>query len=224
LLRASIITDGKGQIARLGTELTSKGLLCSIDTDGKKTAHKVSERALDLVFVAIDGEPDNPEIMNLANSIKQEGHLPVIALLSKKALYRLDSGLIVDDFVVEPWDANEIAIRAKRVLGKTGEAANQELIQCGDLTIDLARYEVYVNDRPIELTFKEYELLRFLARNKGRVFTREALLNEVWGYEYYGGDRTVDVHITRLRSKLEDSTHAFIETVRNIGYRFKENA
>ena len=224
MLRASIITDGKGQIERLGTELIGKGLLCSIDTDGKKTAHNVSERTLDLVFVAIDGEPDNPEIMNLANCIKQESHLPVIALLSQKALHRLDSGLVVDDFVVEPWDANEIAIRAKRVLGNTGEAANQELIRCGDLTIDLAKYEVHVNDRPIELTFKEYELLRFLARNKGRVFTREALLNEVWGYEYYGGDRTVDVHITRLRSKLDDPSHTFIETVRNIGYKFKENA
>jgi DNA-binding response OmpR family regulator len=222
LLRASIITDGKSQTERLGTELTGKGLLCSIDTDGKKTAHKVSERALDLVFVAIDGEPDNPEIINLANSIKQESHLPIIALLSQKALYRLDSGLIVDDFVVEPWDANEIAARAKRILGKAKNGVNHELIKCGDLTIDLAKYEVYVDGRQVELTFKEYELLRFLARNKGRVFTREALLNEVWGYDYYGGDRTVDVHITRLRSKLEDTTHAFIETVRNIGYKFKE--
>ena len=71
------------------------------------------------------------------------------------------------------------------------------------------------------LTFREYELLKFLAGNRGRVFTREALLNKVWGYDYYGGDRTVDVHIRRLRSKTEDSNHAFIETVRNIGYRFK---
>jgi DNA-binding response OmpR family regulator len=76
----------------------------------------------------------------------------------------------------------------------------------------------------VTLTFKEFELLRFLASNMGRVFTREALLNEVWGYEYYGGDRTVDVHIRRLRSKLEDPAHTFIETVRNIGYKFKESA
>jgi len=223
LLKASIITDGKVQIERLGTELSDRGLFCSIYSNGKKTAHNVSSRALDLLFVAIDGESNNMQIMNLANSIKRESRLPVIALLSKKALSRLGSSLAADDFVVEPWDADEIAIRAKRVLGKT-EEANQELIQCGDLTIDLARYEVYVDKRLIELTFKEYELLRFLARNKGRVFTREALLNEVWGYEYYGGDRTVDVHITRLRSKLEDPEHTFIETVRNIGYRFKENA
>jgi len=222
LFRASIIADGKGRIARLGAELASKGLLCSIDTDGKKTAQKISGRDLDLVFIAIDGKPVTLEMINLAQSIKQENHLPVIALLSKEALDRLDSGLIVDDFVVEPWDATEIVLRAKRILKKTGSTAKQELIECGDLTIDLAKYEVYVNNRPIELTFKEYELLRFLASNRGRVFTRESLLNEVWGYDYYGGDRTVDVHIRRLRSKIEDSTHTFIETVRNIGYKFKE--
>ena len=224
MFRASIIADGKGQVARLGSELTSKGLLCSIDTDGKKTALKISGRDLDLVFIAIDGKPDSLEMINLAKGIKQESHLPVIALLSKEALHRLDSALIVDDFVVEPWDATEIVLRAARILKKTESAAKQELIECGDLTIDLAKYEVYVNNRPIELTFKEYELLRFLASNRRRVFTREALLNEVWGYDYYGGDRTVDVHIRRLRSKIEDSAHTFIETVRNIGYKFKETA
>ena len=224
MFRASIIADGKGQIARLGAELASKGLLCSMDTDGKKTAQKVFGRDLDLVFIAIDWKADSLEMINLAQSIKQESHLPVIALLSKEALDRLDSGLIFDDFVVEPWDAAEIVLRAKRLVGKAGDTSNQDLIRCGDLTIDLAKYEVHVNNRPIELTFKEYELLRFLARNKGRVFTREALLNEVWGYDYYGGDRTVDVHITRLRSKLEDPSHTFVETVRNIGYKFKESA
>ena len=73
----------------------------------------------------------------------------------------------------------------------------------------------------VELTFKEYELLKFLAGNKGRVCTRETLLDKVWGYDYYGGDRTVDVHVRRLRSKIEDSKHIFIDTVRNIGYRFR---
>ena len=102
MFRASIIADGKGQIARLGNELASKGLLCSMDTDGKKTASKVFERALDLVFIAIDWKADSLEMINLAQSIKQESHLPVIALLSKEALDRLDSGLIFDDFVVEP--------------------------------------------------------------------------------------------------------------------------
>jgi two-component system alkaline phosphatase synthesis response regulator PhoP len=222
LFRTSIIADGKGQVTRLGSELASKGLLCSIDTDGKKTVQKVSAQDVDLVFIAIDGKPNSLEMINLAQGIKRESHLPVIALLSKEALHKVDPGLFVDDFVVEPWDAAEIALRAKRILGKIENTPGRERIECGDLTIDLAKYEVYVNNRPIELTFKEYELLRFLASNKGRVFTREALLNEVWGYDYYGGDRTVDVHVRRLRSKIEDSTHIFVETVRNIGYKFKE--
>jgi DNA-binding response OmpR family regulator len=90
------------------------------------------------------------------------------------------------------------------------------------MVIDLARCEVSIKGKPVQLTFKEYELLRFLASNRGRVFSRDAILNRVWGYDYYGGDRTVDVHIRRLRSKIEEaSDQTYIETVRNIGYRFK---
>jgi len=221
LLKALIVTDEKGRVARLGSELAHTGLLCSIDSYSEKVIEKVNDQAPDVVLVAIDGAATSSEAVRIAQSIKKDSHLPVIALLSREALNRLDSGMVVDDFVVEPWDATEVVARTKRLLTKT-EEPSPEIIECGDLTIDLAKYEVRVNDSPIELTFKEYELLRFLALNKGRVFTREALLNEVWGYDYYGGDRTVDVHITRLRGKIEDSGHTFIETVRNIGYKFKE--
>ena len=107
----------------------------------------------------------------------------------------------------------KIAVSDKHELSK-------EIIRCGDLVIDLAKCEVSIGDKIVILTFKEYQLLQFLSSNQGKVFTREALLNKVWGYEYYGGDRTVDVHIRRLRSKIEDSSHTFIETVRNIGYKF----
>ena len=224
MFRAMLIADEKERLAKLSLELAHRGLVCSINPENERALERSNGHAPDLVLMAFDGLPGSQKAMERAQTIKRDSNLPVIVLLSREALLKLDPDVAVDDFVVEPWDADEIAIRARRVLGKTGEAANQELIQCGDLTIDLARYEVYVDHRPIELTFKEYELLRFLAKNKGRVFTREALLNEVWGYEYYGGDRTVDVHITRLRSKLEDPSHTFIETVRNIGYRFKENS
>ena len=222
MLKIFIIADGKEQVRRLSSELAGKGLVCAIDSEAEKAIENVGERAPDLVLVAIDGKPNSAEIIHLARNIKEESHLPVIALLSRGALNRLDSDFPADDFVIEPWDATEVAARAKRILEKAKNTTSQELIECGDLTIDLAKYEVYVKSRLIELTFKEYELLRFLASNKGRVFTREALLNEVWGYDYYGGDRTVDVHITRLRSKIEDPTHTFVETVRNIGYKFKE--
>jgi two-component system alkaline phosphatase synthesis response regulator PhoP len=222
LFKVFIIADAEELVRRLGAELDNKGFLCSFNSDGRKALESVGERAFDLVLVAIDGTSNSSEIAHLACTIKQEGNLPVIALLSREALSRLDSSLTVDDFVVEPWAATEVAARAKRVLGATKNATIKELIKCGDLTIDLARYEVYVNGRQVDLTFKEYELLRFLASNRGRVFTRDALLDKVWGYDYYGGDRTVDVHIRRLRSKIEDPAHTFIETVRNIGYRFIE--
>lgn len=224
MLRSILITDEKERLAKLSLELGHMDLVCSINPENERTFEKSNGRAPDLVLMAFDGSPGSQKAMHLAQTIKRDSNLPVIVLLSREALLKLDPEVAVDDFVVEPWDANEIAARAKRILGKAKNGANHELIKCGNLTIDLAKYEVYVDGRQVELTFKEYELLRFLARNKGRVFTREALLNEVWGYEYYGGDRTVDVHITRLRSKLEDHSHTFIETVRNIGYRFKESA
>ncbi len=222
MFKAFIIADEKGQAKRLVPELASRGLVCSIDSDSGKAADNIARQVLDLVLIVINGAPNSSELMNLAYGIKRETRLPVIALLSREALNRLDSDIVIDDFVVEPWDATEVVARTKRLLTKTDEPA-PEIIECGDLTIDLAKCEVYVGERLVTLTFKEFELLRFLASNKGRVFTREALLNEVWGYDYYGGDRTVDVHIRRLRSKLEDPAHTFIETVRNIGYKFKES-
>ena len=95
------------------------------------------------------------------------------------------------------------------------------VIRVGDLVIDTNRYDVFVAGRPVLLTFKEYELLKLLASHPRRVFTREALLEQVWGYEYFGGTRTVDVHVRRLRSKTDDTTHTFIDTVWNVGYRFR---
>ena len=131
---------------------------------------------------------------------------------------------IPDDFLVGPYEVKELLIRINRVIRKTVKNESSEQIKCDGLTIDLATCEVTVDGRLVELTFKEYELLKLLAGNKGRVYTREALLDKIWGYDYFGGDRTVDVHVRRLRSKIEDASHTYIETVRNIGYRFiKDN-
>ena len=102
------------------------------------------------------------------------------------------------------------------------QTKRSRLIKRGDLVIDRSKYEVHRAGGLITLTLKEYELLCFLASNSGRVFSRETLLNKVWGYNYYGGARTVDVHITRLRTKIEGGGHCFIETVRGVGYKFKE--
>jgi DNA-binding response OmpR family regulator len=122
----------------------------------------------------------------------------------------------------KPYKIAEVIVRVKRILWRSHNTDSKQMIKCGDLVIDLDRYEVSLSGKLIPLTFKEYELLRFLATNKGKVLTREILLDKLWGYDYYGGDRTVDVHVRRLRAKIEDENHCFIETVRSAGYRFIE--
>ena len=152
----------------------------------------------------------------------QKGEGPAtLGLVALEQLPHLDLTLGLDDFIVRSASATEITARVRQALWKKARVDSKNVLKCGDLVMDLASYTVYVAGRTVELTYKEYELLRFLASNRDRVFSRETLLNKVWGYDFYGGGRTVDVHIRRLRSKIEDRHHTFIETVRNVGYRFR---
>lgn len=149
-------------------------------------------------------------------------HSALVALVHPGQSQLLELPPAADDFALWPASATEILLRVRAILRRRANVDAEHVLRCGALLIDLANYKVTLDSRPIELTFKEYELLRFLASNRDKVFTREALLNRVWGYDYFGGARTVDVHIRRLRSKIEDRGHAFIETIRNVGYRFHE--
>ena len=141
-------------------------------------------------------------------------------MIRSDQLGTLDFSIGFDDFVVYPALTEEVTARVRRAIWIKSGVESDNTLRTGDLHIDLSNYKAYVGGRPIDLTYKEFELLRFLATNQDKVFTREALLNRVWGYDFYGGARTVDVHIRRLRSKIEDRAHTFIETVRNVGYRF----
>jgi DNA-binding response OmpR family regulator len=223
LLGILIITKDAEGIKELHSGLTRMGFACSIANDSSNFSEELKNKACDVLLVDMDGSPALAQagpMLEQLHGLRVTKHIPTIALISGNGLGNLDLNLEIDDFVVEPWNLAEVATRAKRVIKKTNNVQKRDLIKCGDLFIDIAKCEVSINGRLIALTFKEYELLKFLARNKRRVFTRDALLNEVWGYNYYGGDRTVDVHIRRLRSKIEDADHTFIETVRNIGYKF----
>ena len=154
----------------------------------------------------------------------EEYEAHTIALVPRSRVPGLDVTLRLTDFIVSPPDPDELVIRAQRAL-RVGEQAEEDshIIRAGDLQIDTSSYEVTIRGNRIGLRFKEYELLKLLAENPGRVFSRDALLNQIWGYEYFGGTRTVDVHIRRLRSKIEDADHNFIETIWNVGYRFRES-
>jgi two-component system alkaline phosphatase synthesis response regulator PhoP len=220
LPRVFIIASEGEQARKLRSELTERGLDCLIVPNKIGALEQIVGQSPGLMLLDMGDEPTGSETWELAQRIRRDRHTPLLALISPEKLSGLDSN--IDDFVVKPWEATEITARIRRILGQKEGIDSDDIIRCGDLVINSAKCEVSLCDQPIILTFKEYQLLKFLANNKGKVFTRDVLLDKVWGWDYYGGDRTVDVHIRRLRTKIEDSTHAFIETVRNIGYKFKD--
>ena len=129
---------------------------------------------------------------------------------------------LFDDFCLSPVRQTELDARLKHLFWRTGRGTRPELIEYGPLVLNLETYQAAIGGRPLDLTYMEYELLKFLASHPGKVFTRETLLSRVWGYDYYGGARTVDVHVRRLRAKLGEEQAALISTVRSVGYRFGE--
>ena len=146
--------------------------------------------------------------------------LPVLAAVSREAVADYDPSINADELVVCPVSEGEFTARVKQAMFRVSGPAGPQLLKVGDLAIDLERYEVTVAGRRVSLTYKEFQLLVLLASNPGRVYTREALLSQIWGYDYLGGTRTVDVHIRRLRSKVESPGRSFVETIWNVGYRF----
>ena len=153
------------------------------------------------------------------------GISPLLLLVRGSQLGELESRHeLFEDFCVTPFHPMEFEARLKHLLTRQGVLADDsETIVYKALVLNLETYQASIEDAPLDLTYMEYELLKFLAQNPGRVFTRETLLSRVWGYEYYGGARTVDVHIRRLRAKLGEQHAQMISTVRSVGYRFGES-
>ena len=150
----------------------------------------------------------------------REYKVPVVAIIPEELVEDYDPSLNPDEFILSLASARELLARVKQAIFRVSGPAGQDILKVGDLVIDLERYEVTLAGRRISLTYKEFQLLVMLASNPGRVYSREVLLSQVWGYDYLGGTRTVDVHVRRLRSKIEDPDHLFVETIWNVGYRF----
>jgi DNA-binding response OmpR family regulator len=149
---------------------------------------------------------------------------PVLLLVSGAQLHDLElRDDLFDDFCLAPFHPRELEARLKHLFFRTGRGTRPELIEYGELVLNLETYQAACAAKPLDLTYMEYELLKFLASHPGKVFTRETLLSRVWGYEYYGGARTVDVHIRRLRAKLGEEHANLIQTVRSVGYRFGQS-
>jgi DNA-binding response OmpR family regulator len=152
--------------------------------------------------------------------------LPVIAVLKEGGLIALSADWSVDDVLLDTAGPAEVDARLRLALARRNSAVDTEpgMVKVGDLTIEEATYTARLKNGTLDLTYKEFELLKFLAQHPGRVFTRSHLLQEVWGYDYFGGTRTVDVHVRRLRAKLGSEYESLIGTVRNVGYKFVKPA
>ncbi len=149
---------------------------------------------------------------------------PVLVLVAGNQLGDLELREdLFDDFCLTPFHPKELEARLRLLAWRAGRATGPEVVEYGDLVINLETYQAAVGGRPLDLTYMEHELLKFFATHPGKVFTRETLLSRVWGYEYYGGARTVDVHVRRLRAKLGDDHAGWIQTVRSVGYRFGQS-
>lgn len=149
--------------------------------------------------------------------------IPNLAVIPKNRVREIELLEGISDFIVYPYDVRELETRLNMILRQYKSADTEKIIRVGNLAIDPVKYEVTVDGWPVVLTLKEYELLKYLATHRERVITREILLDQIWGYNYYGGTRTVDVHIGRLRTKIETGKYSFIKTVRGVGYIFSEN-
>lgn len=215
-----LLVDATEEVQPLADALSKAGLRVAPAT-ASETAERLAagEQFGALLVNLIEALPDSASFELVRGG--SERRTAVIGILRRDELAGLDPALPLDDFIAFPTTAEELVARVRRALRRTAADDDPNVFRRGELTIDHASYKVYIGSRPVELTYKEYELLRFLALNEGKVCTREMLLSRVWGYDFYGGARTVDVHIRRLRSKIEDRHHTLIETVRNVGYRFR---
>jgi len=181
-------------------------------------------------ILLIDARRDLPNVKSFAKLLDSTGvSCPIIAITTEGGLTAFNADWGIDDVILDTAGPAEVDARIRIALGKhaielVASDPHAGEIRSGDVTIDESTYTARLKGNVLDLTFKEFELLKYLAQHPGRVFTRAQLLQEIWGYDYFGGTRTVDVHIRRLRSKLGPEFEAIIGTVRNVGYRFTVDA
>jgi DNA-binding response OmpR family regulator len=174
--------------------------------------------------VIVDARRDLAQAKSLCRLLRTTGlDVPLLAIVTEGGLAALTPEWGLDDVLLQTAGPAEVEARLRLVIGRASATEPDDVpgeIRSGELTIDEATYSARLRGRVLDLTFKEFELLKYLAQHPGRVFTRAQLLQEVWGYDYFGGTRTVDVHVRRLRAKLGPEYESLIGTVRNVGYRF----
>ncbi len=218
-----LVDDEPTLVATLKYNLQHEGYRVVTAGDGEKAitlarAERPDLMVLDLMLPVIDG-------LEVCRILRREMSLPILMLTARADEVDKVVGLEIgaDDYVTKPFSTRELLARVRALLRRTTTESDDEVLVSGDLRVDMKRREVSRGDLPLELKPKEMELLIHFMHNKGRAFTREQLLREVWGYDFYGDSRTVDVHISWLREKIEQQPGKPVRilTVRGVGYRFE---
>ena len=221
-MRILLVSDDERSIAGVRREqvlANHQVLWCASDSDS--LADALAAMAPEALVLDMAGS--GPGARTVRQRLENEfaiPPMPTFALIHSEALPDFDLAWGADDFVVVPGAAGELAVRIRLLFWTQSRIREEGSISFGDLVVDFANYEVRAGGRALDLTYKEFELLKYLVTHRSRVHTRESLLARVWGYDYFGGERTVDVHIRRLRGKLGPEYADIIETVRGVGYRF----
>jgi DNA-binding response OmpR family regulator len=194
-------------------------LLLDLKTEHLSVATVAEALALGPDAVLVDAAENAGQGHAVLRALRERGpRIPVLAVVERKDVDRFPWEEVADDVIFPGAPEGEIRLRFALTRRRTG-TGEETAIHLGPIVLDPSTYRASIEGTPLDLTFKEFQLLRYLAERRGRVFTRPALLREVWGYDFYGGTRTVDVHVRRLRSKLGPAHEGLIETVRGVGYR-----
>ena len=223
--RILVVEDEESLADSVRYNLEREGYGVSVAVDGRRALERFRSEApaliiLDLMLPELSG-------LDVCRMIRAESQVPIIMVTAKDSEADKVTGLELgaDDYVTKPFSMRELVSRVRANLRRVrpaGATASEEVLRGGPVTMDVARHEVAVHGDPVGLPPKEFELLETFLRRKGRLLTRDFLIEEVWGPDYFGDTRTLDVHVKRLRRKIEDDPHAphHLQTVRGLGYKF----
>lgn len=220
MARVLVVGGGERDLLSLTASVAGLSHFVKCAWDDTSLADAVANGSPDIVLIDVRmGDTSLGTAKDLIASYDQVARAPRLAVVASTSAQGIQSKYL-DDFILDPFEISELALRISRMLDRHQKLRAGKLLEFDGLVVDTESFEVTVDSRQLALTFKEFELLRFLAAHPGRVHTREALLNQVWGYEYFGGLRTVDVHVRRIRAKLGAKHENLIQTVHGVGYKF----
>ena len=223
-MKILVVDDDSNICELLRLYLEKEGFITAIASDGAQAVTMFDTEKPDLIL--LDVMMPRLDGWQVCREIRKKSQCPIIMLTAKGEVFDRVLGLELgaDDYVVKPFETKEVIARIKAVLRRSGanEAKKERIVECDGLSINMENYELRVHGKPVDTPPKEMELIYHLASNPNRVYTRDQLLDEVWGFEYYGDSRTVDVHVKRLREKLDGVSEQWtLKTVWGVGYKFE---